>query len=329
MTPAHFLQTRKPAWDELESLVRRARAGGLRSLKDNDLHKLTRLYPAVAVDVARARMYKIDSVTQNRINQLAIAAHGLLYRRKSTRYLMPVLAFFTTTYPRLFRRLWRYVALAAAMFFIGAFGAYVSTRLRPANAYIFVPAGLEMPNDEPGVSSSDISERFRQIARPPMAAGIMANNISVAFNCFALGISAGVGTCYLLFFNAMVLGSFFAHFDNHGLSYELWAFISPHGILEIFAILVAAAAGLHMGLSIAIPGRLKRSASLRTGAAEAVLLVLGTIPMFIIAGLIEGFITPSYIPGSVKIGLGLAVWMLVFAYLMLAGRKRAGAQSLI
>jgi uncharacterized membrane protein SpoIIM required for sporulation len=161
-----------------------------------------------------------------------------------------------------------------------------------------------------------------------MATGIMANNISVAITVFALGVTAGIGTCYILLLNAMMLGGFAAHFVNHDLGYPLLVFIAPHGTLEIFAILVSSAAGLRLGYSLAVPGRMKRSASLRLGARDAVLLMLGTIPMFIIAGFIEGFVTPSYMPGSAKIVLGVTVAVAVVAYLLTAGRRvRADASA--
>lgn len=319
MTPARFLKTRQDTWDRLETLVAKSANGDAKRLTEAELHELTRLYPVIAVDVARARMYKIDPLIQQRVNQLAIAAHGLLYRRKSTRILPAVWRFFRRDYPRLFRRLWPYMTLATAIFTVSALGAYVATRLVPSNAYIFVPQGLDLPDGQADVTSEDISERFRRIPKPPMAAGIITNNISVALHAFALGITAGIGTCYVVLANAMMLGAFAAHFTNHGLSYQLWSFIAPHGLLEIFAILVSAAAGLRLGLSLAMPGSLMRAASLRLGARDAVLLVLGTIPMFIVAGLIEGFITPAYFPGAIKIMLGIAVAGLVIAYLLVVG----------
>lgn len=321
MTPARFLKTRITAWDRLEALIKKASPRGVRALTDSELRELTLLYPAVAVDVARARMYKIDPNTQNRINQLAISAHGLLYRRKSERSFQFILTFFRDTYPRLFRRLWPYTVLAIAVFTIGFIGAYISTVLTPSNAYLFVPGQLDLTDNESSMSSKDISERFRRIPKPPMAAGIMANNISVAFNAFALGITAGIGTCYIIIFNAMMLGGFAAHFSNHGLTYEFWSFIIPHGILEIFAILVSAAAGLKLGLSFVIPGQLKRSISLRRGARDSVLLLMGTIPMFVVAGLVESVITPSYIPGMIKIALGVTLALLTISYLILGGRR--------
>jgi uncharacterized membrane protein SpoIIM required for sporulation len=322
MTPARFLETRYEVWQRLDALIIKAGKRGLRGLTGSELHELTRLYPAVAVDVARARMYEVDRATQQRINTLAIAAHGLLYRRQAVRTFPAVGRFFRQDYPRLFRRLWPYMTLATLIFVVGSLAAYTATRLVPANAYLFVPRGLDMSNDRT-VTSEDISERFRQMPNAPMAAGIMTNNITVAFYAFALGITAGVGTCYILLINALMLGAFAAHFANHGLSYPLWSFLAPHGVLEIFAILLAATAGLRLGLSLALPGPMTRSAALRRGAVEAVALVLGTIPMFILAGFIEGFITPLYVSGMVKIALGVMAAAAVILYLLTCGRGAA------
>lgn len=319
MTAAYFLQTRGPVWDRLAALLAKTRTRGARALSDEELHELTRLYPAVTVDVARARMYGIDPRTQQRINGLAIAAHGVLYRRPDARPMKGIWRFFRQDYPRLFRRLWVYVALAGAIFAVGTVGAYVSVRLRPSMAYVFVPGGLDV-DSAADVTAADVGERYRLMPKPSMATAITGNNISVAFYAFALGITACVGTCYVIFANAMMLGAFFAHFANHGLSYVCYSFLVPHGALEVFAILVSAAAGLRLGISMWIPGALTRGASLRKGAREAVLLVLGAIPMFVVAGIIESFITPSYMPGAAKIAIGVLVWATTMAYLLMGGR---------
>jgi len=323
VTPARFLETRKGAWTRLETLIAETGRRGVGKLTDEQLHELTRLYPAVTVDVARARMYNLDPKTQRRINTLAIAAHGLLYRRKHIQPARAIWRFFRWDYPRLFRRLWMYMALATAIFIVGTLGAYVSVRIRPSTAYLFVPHGLDVAGGSE-VTREDISERYRRIAKPPMASMIMTNNISVAFMAFAMGITAGLGTCYVVLINSMMLGAFFGHFANHQLSYQCYSFLVPHGTLEIFAILVSAAAGLRLGLSLATPGRLTRKASLRAGAREAVLLVLGTIPMFVIAGGIEAFVTPTDVSGTVKIAIGLLIWAAVVTYLLLAGRGKNG-----
>jgi uncharacterized membrane protein SpoIIM required for sporulation len=98
----------------------------------------------------------------------------------------------------------------------------------------------------------------------------------------------------------------------------------PHGLIEITAVLIAAAAGLRLGLSLAIPGRLTRRASLRAGGREALLLMLGTIPMFVVAGMIEGFVTPSYLPDWVKASIGILAVSIAVAYLLLAGTEGGG-----
>ncbi|MBN1343172.1 MAG: stage II sporulation protein M [Phycisphaerae bacterium] len=322
MTPAKFLETRRPAWNRVEELVAKAVRGNPSRLSDVELRELARIYPTVAVDVARARMHDLDAATQRRINELAIATHGLLYRRRRVRPLAAVWRFYRGEFPQLFRRLWAYMALSTAIFVVGALGAYSSTRLRPSTAYLFVPGSLDLPDGRPGVTAEDMSERFRQMPNAPMAAGIMTNNISVAFNAFALGITAGIGTCFFLLYNAMMIGGIAGHFANHHLQYAFWSFIVPHGALEILAILIAAAAGLRLGLSLAVPGPMTRTASLRHGAREAVLLVLGTVPMFVVAGVIEGFVTPSHLPGGVKIAGGVSVGAAAIAYLLVGGRGR-------
>jgi len=322
VTPTRFLETRRPAWDRLETLVRKTGRRGVGALTEGELHELTRLYPAVAVDVARARMCRLGPTVQERINRLAIAAHGLLYRQPKARRGSAILRFFGRDYPRLFRRLWPYMALATALLVVGAVGTYVTVRVRPSAAYIFVPYNLEAADEETDVSAGDVSERYRRTHGGLMASSITTNNIQVAFLAFALGITAGIGTAYVLFSNSMMLGAFVAHFQNHGFGYETASFLTPHGALEFFAILVAAAAGMRLGLSLAIPGRVTRKTSLKIGARDAVLLVLGTIPMFIVAGLIESFITPSYMPGGGKIVVGLAALGTTLAYLLFVGRGR-------
>ena len=320
MSAAKFLETRKPAWDELESLLKAAGRKGSAGLTDEQLYRVTRLYPAVAVDVARARMLKIDPLTQAHINQLAIAAHGMLYRRRHSRPAKAVWRFFGHDYPRLFRRLWAYILLATVIFLVGALGAYAAVRADPDTARLFVPQGLDV-QDSGQVTAEDISERYRRAPKTFMAGMITTNNIQVSFFAFALGALAGVGTCWVLLTNGMMLGGFVGHFANHELTYEVCSFLIPHGALEIFAILVAAAAGLRMGLSLAVPGSQTRLASLRAGAREAVLLVLGTIPMFIVAGCIESFVTPSYLSGGTKISIGLLVLATAMAYLLGSGRS--------
>ena len=320
MKASTFMHRRAPFWERVEHLVDKAHRYGIHRLSEAELHELVRQYPTLAVDVARCRRYKLDNATQRRVNQLAVAAHGLIYRREPRPVFGTLHFFFRYGFPRLFRKNLVSFVLATAILFAGFTATYSATRIHPEKAYRFVLTQMDLPSTERGMTAEDISERFRRMSRPPMAAGIISNNISVAFTAFALGITAGVGTCYVLLVNSMMLGGFAAHFANHGLSFPFWAFIMPHGVLEILAIVISAAAGIRLGVALAVPGRTSRRQSLRRGAREAVLLVLGTIPMFIIAGLVEGFITPSELPGTLKMVLGVTLGIGAIIYLMIVGR---------
>jgi uncharacterized membrane protein SpoIIM required for sporulation len=323
MTGLRFVQTRADLWARLEALLARARTRGLRGLDKDEVHELTRLYPMIVVDVARARTYQLDPATQRRVNQLAIGAHGLIYRPAAKHRLASLARFFARDYPLMWRRAWGYWAFATVLFAIAFLGALTLTQLDPAQARLFVSERLDLADPSPGVSAEDISERFRKMPSPPMAGMIIANNLTVAFSAFALGVTAGIGTCLVVIMNGLMLGGFVGFFVNYGLGYPLLAFLSAHGMLEIFAILVVSGAGLRMGLALAMPGGLRRSAALRIGARDALSLLAGTVPMFLLAGLIEGFVTPSYLPGGAKIAIGITALSAVVGWLLLAGRGPA------
>ncbi len=326
MNPAKFLESRKHIWDRLDSLTKKAGRKGVRTLDDGELRELTRLYPTVATDVARARMYGMDANTMRRLNQLAIGAHGLLYRRERARPLKALWTFFSRDYPRLFRRLWPCFAISFALFSVCAMGAYTSVRMSPSSAYLFVPLGLDVEGT-PEVTAGDIGERYRKAPGGFMVSAITTNNIQVAIYAFVSGITAGIGTCAILILNGMMLGGFFGHFANHGLLYACCEFLVPHGALEIFSIILAGAAGLRLGFSLALPGKLTRKASLRKGAREAMMLMLGTVPMFIAAGIIESFVTPAYINGGTKIIIGLSALGITMAYLLFVGLRTAPSET--
>ena len=321
MTPAVFLEKRKPIWDRVEELLIIAGKKGAKALSHKELQELTRLYPTIAVDVSKVKMYKLDAITMARVNDLAIRAHGMLYHRKKEKGGNGVVKFLIRDYPRLFRANLYYLLFALLLFCIPMISTYSIVRINPETAYTFMPNGLDVENSE-RVSAEDVSERYRQMSGSFMSASITTNNIRVALVAFALGISFCLGTCYILLSNSIMLGCFIGHFTNHGLSTELWHFLSPHGLLEIFAIIVAGASGLKLGMSILIPGELTRRDSIKKGALESVSYLLGTIPMFIVAGFIESYITPAYISGNVKILIGFAALGSFLAYLFFVGKGK-------
>jgi uncharacterized membrane protein SpoIIM required for sporulation len=159
------------------------------------------------------------------------------------------------------------------------------------------------------------------IAPPALSTFILENNLLVAFLAFAFGITLGIGTVYVLTQNAVLLGALGGAFGAGGKAGAFWSLILPHGVLEIMAICIAAGAGLRMGWSLIDPGDRPRSVALADEARDAVLVVVGVIPAFVMAALIEGFLTGQTGVPPLEIGVGAAVAAL---YLLFLFRPRAG-----
>ena len=140
--------------------------------------------------------------------------------------------------------------------------------------------------------------------KPQAASGIMTNNITVCFITFAGGITAGLFTLYSLFNNGLMLGAIAVVCRQHHMALSLWSFVAAHGALEIPSIMIAGAAGLRLAAGILFPGMLRRRAALALAGLEAVQLVAGTIPLLIIAGTLEAFLSPTHAPIALKFAVG-------------------------
>jgi uncharacterized membrane protein SpoIIM required for sporulation len=152
---------------------------------------------------------------------------------------------------------------------------------------------------------------------------IFTNNISVSLLAFALGITFGMGTAYVLLTNGLMLGCVFGLCSQYGMLPDLLGFITGHGVVEISVILIAGAAGLMLGTALLNPGDYTRRDSLSIRGAEGAKLTLGCAPFLVVVGLVEGFISPSMvIPSAMKIALGLFLGVGFYAWLFLAGRDR-------
>jgi uncharacterized membrane protein SpoIIM required for sporulation len=159
--------------------------------------------------------------------------------------------------------------------------------------------------------------------RPGMATLIFTNNIQVAFLSFAGGVLCGLGTVYVLVANGLALGGVLGAAQFYGVAPLLWSFISPHGYLELSCIVIAGAAGLMLGDALLRPGlQLRREALART-SRRAVELVLGAAPVLVVAGLIEGFVSPGELPMQFKLVFGPLAGLVLYALLFTVGRKRA------
>ena len=144
---------------------------------------------------------------------------------------------------------------------------------------------------------------------------------------FASGITAGIGTLYMLFFNGMMIGVIGTACATYGMSVALWSFVSPHGVLELPAIFIAGGAGLRLAQALLFPGALSRRDSLAVGGTEAVRLLVGVIPMLIVAGTIEAFFSPSSTPAPLKFAAAAVIFTLLLAYLWSGSRAETSRTS--
>jgi uncharacterized membrane protein SpoIIM required for sporulation len=320
MISVSWLNKRQPYWSRLDSLLARVKQHGLHGLSRSELREVGLLYRQTAADLAAVRGDP-SSVQQSRyLNQLLGRAHNAIYsgRKKSVG---GIWEFYRKDYPRIFRRFLPYTAVATAIFFLGAIAGTFFMLSDPDYMREFLPPQL--------VDSIERHEMWTHSivsVKPQASSAIMTNNLSVSFMAFAAGITAGIGTLYLLFFNGMMIGVIGTACATYGMSVALWSFVLPHGVLELPAIFIAGGAGLRVARALLFPGLLPRRDSLAAGGTEAVRLLMGVIPMLIVAGTIEAFFSPSSVPTALKFMGAAALFMTLIAYLC-SGMRGSGTRA--
>jgi uncharacterized membrane protein SpoIIM required for sporulation len=221
-----------------------------------------------------------------------------------------VLRFFTRTFPQIFQRNFRYVLTAFIIFVAGGVAGLLTTLYNP-NFRLQV-LGPEMVNT---IEHQKMWTHSVVAIKPVASSAIMTNNLSVTFMTFAMGITAGIGTLYMIFFNGLLLGVVgTACFLNH-MSLALWSFVAPHGVLELPSIFIAGGAGLRIAQGLLFPGFLSRKDSLQAAGTDAIQLIIGTIPMLVIAGILEAFLSPTSEPVLLKFSIAAGLLLLLLLYL--------------
>ena len=318
---------RNERWDRLSGLVAQAHRHGLASLTADELDELAILYRQATTALARARTEDRHPELINYLNQLVGQAHACIYtsyRRSRVRlgYL------FAVEVPVTFRRNWRYVAAAFAITLAAATFAYAMITLdyRWTTVFLWEPfaAAVEDFVQSGKPAGEYFAERAEVLGGTNLSAFFMRHNIVVALGAFALGVTLGLGTICMLAANGLMLGTFLAIGAHHGRLIDLVAVVIPHGAIELTALFIAGGAGLMIGHALVAPGDMYRRDALRLAAVQAVKLVLGTIPMFVVAGLIEGLVSPEHRGllehNSTRILLGLLTLALPLLYLLFGDR---------
>ena len=323
-----FLRRRSTTWQQLEALLAQAQNQPER-LSMAEIETLGRLYRLASADLALAqRDFPRQQVTHY-LNQLVSRGHALIYRPDPVSR-RAFARFFTVVFPQLYRELLPYTSVAFLLFWLAALAAFFVVWRSPDTIYVIAGQGIAplVRQVEAGALWTDIAPAARSAA----SALILTNNIQVTFMALAGGITGGVLTVLIMLLNGLQIGAIFGLLQAHDLSHGLAEFVVAHGFIELSVIFVAGGCGLYMGDGLLRPGLERRSAALIRRSRRAVQVVLGCAPLLIIAGLIEGFISPSGLPWAVKLAVGLGTGVLLHFYWLRGGRtdvNRAAPSSAI
>jgi uncharacterized membrane protein SpoIIM required for sporulation len=319
VTEAAFVERRQRDWSDLEKLVWTGNRDGLKRLAADDVARISPLYRDLCSDLARAQAAHYSAPLVEYLQGLTATSHTMLYgpfaRAKRAR---ASLASWLGAFPRTIRaRKWP-VLLAAALFFV-PFACGVAAALHdPSFAFRIVPEAMLRPLTE--AYAKGFSDGRETGDGALMAGFYVNNNVGIALRCFALGIFGGLGSAFYLVHNGLSIGAVLGYVSSQGAGGNILTFIVGHGSLELGAIVISGGAGLMLGWSVVSPGELTRAVSLQRAARDAVVLVCGAAVMLLMAAGIEAFWSGSSLPAVVKHVVGITIFVLVWAYLVLGGR---------
>lgn len=312
-----FVSRNKPVWDELEALLRRARRS-VRRMSVEDLARLDELYRRTTIHLSQVSTRSADVKLRNYLNGLVSSAHSLIYLQRREPLWKSPLRFAAEGFPRTIARQWREHLLSAVLLLAGGILAYFAVIHDPFAAYALLPASdVRQPGSAP--------EQLLDVLRSGRDSGsgqkfffasfLLSHNLKVGLLALATGVLAAVPTVLLMVFNGMLLGAFAAIHHQAGIAVEFWAWILPHGITELAAIVFCGGAGLTLGKAVVRPGLASRGESLRQAGMEAGRTSLGVAAMLVFAAVIESYLRQSHLSDSARLGFAAATGLFWVAYL--------------
>jgi uncharacterized membrane protein SpoIIM required for sporulation/uncharacterized RDD family membrane protein YckC len=307
-----------PRWSEFAARLSEAQRRGLRNMSEEDVSEFVALYREVSTDFARLKTASRGREPEALfyVSRLVGAGHNLLYRQRPLVFAR-LLRFFAVTVPTEMRQSAVPILLAAICLFGPMLVTYAAILDDPALTEELLPP-MMLDRAEEGVKRAREGKGYVTVSdfeRPPFASSIIANNVQISFFAFALGITAGLGTIYLLLFNGVSIGAGFGLYASKGILPLIMAFVMPHGVFELTAICLAGGAGLLVGSAFLIPGDRTRREALVIRARRGIRLIAGATLFLLVAGIIEGLISPrTDVPMWVRGGIAGASAMLIALY---------------
>jgi uncharacterized membrane protein SpoIIM required for sporulation len=313
-----YIAKYRPEWQRLEQACAGG-GSGLAKRPGEEIEEVVRLYQRVSAHLAEVQARFRDPRLRGYLNGVVIRAHGAIYSSRP-RTLAGAVRWFGPRYRKAIRRTAPFILAAAALLVIVAVAC-----LLWVNGSREARAGL-LPAFARGQIRRSGGRTDFGIPNAAVSTFILINNVQVAFLAFALGITLMLGTLYMVIQNAVLLGVLAGAYTAFGRAGAFWTLILPHGLLELTAICIAAGAGMRMGWALIDPGDRPRSRALAEESRDAVLVVLGVVPAFVLAAIIEGFVTGN-VPGPVALALGAVVWIGYMAFLIGPGTFLRGGRG--
>lgn len=320
-----YVAQRSPDWNRLEQMLGEIERDGLSKLSLPEARHFARLYRRVSSDLVLARSLPVQTTLLAYLNQLVARAYSVMHahppaRRRNLR------RFFAVEFPRRFRREGRLIALAAVIMLAGALtGALCVARDPFALGALIPPDHQELTPAERVHREAQSAAKLLGDDAAAFSGWLFTHNMDVSLLVFALGLTFGVGTLSLLFFNGVPLGALAMQYHAEAQDLFFWAWILPHGITELTVVCIAGGAGLVIARGLWLPGRRTRAAAVAAEAREATQLMLGALPLLAIAGTVEASVSQMHPPaltyGS-KLLFALGLASAIFAFLLRAGRPR-------
>lgn len=288
------------------------------------------MYRRSATELARVRAFSPNRRLAEYLETAVAAAHFAMYRKEAARVRDAVFGFIGVV-PALIRKHWRYHALVILLTAIAMAIAYISIMAAPESFDLFV--GPDLAAGRNPYASRELLKSFLDHRVTDLSQGtefssmLFTHNTRIAFMCFAFGLLLGLPTLYMVFQNGLMLGAFIAIYVRADLTVEFLAWLLPHGLPEMGAIFLCAGSGLLVGHRLLNPGELPRRVALSAAAGEASIMAMGTVPLLLTAGLIEGIFRQSDASIELRYALFFTLAIVIGAWLIVGGRTRASRLS--
>jgi uncharacterized membrane protein SpoIIM required for sporulation len=319
-----FIANERPFWNELEKLLDRMEAEPNLQLPLAQLQLFHQLYERTAADLARITTFSSEPETRRYLENLVARAYGEIHETRTKQRRFFPLQWFFQTLPQTFRRQIRAFYLSLAITLAGcAFGG-LAIAFDPDSKPVLMPFSHLQQDPAKRVADEEKATRDRLADhKTSFSAELMTHNTKISIFTLALGMTWGVGTIIMLFYNGVILGAVAADYIHAGQTKFLLGWLMPHGVIEIPAILIAGQAGLM--LAFALIGRGDRAPlrlRLREISGDIVTLIFGVGLMLVWAGFIEAFLSQYHepvIPYAAKIAFGCVELILLFLFYARAG----------